>query len=134
MNDCIYSVGEATVFSPLDCNTCFKQALVPEEDKNMTAFVCYAGRYRYNRVPFGVHNATVNLQRALDSLLSRYRWQNLPKYIDDVSIISKRNAEHLEHFKEVLEVLEAGGVPLKFKNCDLFMKHVMYLGAENISR
>lgn len=46
MEDCIESLGEATVLSTLDCNGGFWEVPIPEENKNKTAFVCYAGTYR----------------------------------------------------------------------------------------
>lgn len=72
-DDCIGSLGEAKVFSTLDCSSSFWQLPVLQGDKNKMAFFCHAGTYRSCRGPFGLHNATETFQRALDILLLQYR-------------------------------------------------------------
>ena len=46
INECIVSLGEATIFSTLDCNAGFRQVVVAPEDGEKTAFVCHEGAYQ----------------------------------------------------------------------------------------
>jgi len=41
MDECIDSLGDARVFSPLDCNAGYWQIPVAEQDKHRTAFTCH---------------------------------------------------------------------------------------------
>ena len=43
MDECIDSLGNARVFSTLECNAGYWQIPVAEEDKQLTAFTCHSG-------------------------------------------------------------------------------------------
>ena len=73
MDDYIDSLGEATVFSTLECNSGYWQIPVAEEDREKTAFVCHAGLYQYLRMRFGLTNAPATFQRTLDIILSPFK-------------------------------------------------------------
>ena len=70
MDDCIDSLGSATIFSTLDCNAGYWQLPVAERDRQKTAFVCHSGLFQYIRMPFGLKNAPASFQRTLDILLA----------------------------------------------------------------
>ena len=69
MDDCIDFLGDAKVFSTLDCNSGYWQIPVANEDRDKTTFVCHEGAYRYIRLPFGLSNAPATFQRAIDMIL-----------------------------------------------------------------
>ena len=49
-------------------------------------------------------------------------------YLDDIIILSKTEEEHLEHLRTIFERLREAGLKLKMSKCDLFKKHIQYLG------
>jgi len=57
MDECIDSLGDARVFSTLDCNAGYWQIPVAEEDKHLTAFTCHSGAWQCVRLSFGLYNA-----------------------------------------------------------------------------
>jgi len=69
MDGCIDFLGDAKVFSTLDCNSGNWQIPVADEDRVETTFVCHEGAYRYIRLPFGLSNAPATFQRAIDMIL-----------------------------------------------------------------
>jgi len=73
MDDCLDSLGDATVFSTLDCNSGYWQILVAAEDREKTTFTSHTGLFRFLRLPFGLVNAPGAFQRALDVILSGLR-------------------------------------------------------------
>jgi len=105
MDECIDSLGEATIFSTLDCNAGYWQVAIAPEDREKTAFVCHEGAYQYKRMPFGPTNAPATFQRALDIILSGVKWQSCLIYIDDVIVYSKTGEEHIGHVDHVLRLL-----------------------------
>jgi len=66
MDECIDSLGEATIFSTLDCNAGYWQVAIAPEDREKTAFVCHECACQYKRTPFGLTNDPATFQRALD--------------------------------------------------------------------
>jgi len=46
MDECMDSLGEATIFLTLDCNAGYWQVAIEHEDREKTAFVCQEGAYQ----------------------------------------------------------------------------------------
>ena len=70
IHDCVDSLGDARIFTTLDCDTGYRQVPVAPEDREKTTFTSYLGTYRYVRMPFGLRNASAKFQQALDMTLS----------------------------------------------------------------
>ena len=49
-------------------------------------------------------------------------------YLDDILIFSKNAAEHEEHLKEVLKMLEQNRFYAKLSKCDFIRSELLYLG------
>lgn len=60
-----------------------------------TTLVCHT--YQYNLMPFGLSNLPTTLQRALDFILTKFKWLAGLIYLDDVIIYSKSVEEHIRH-------------------------------------
>ena len=102
IDDWVNSLGDAQISTTFDCNAVYWQVPVAPEDRDKTTFTSYLGTYRYVRMPFGLRNAPPTFQRALDIILSVFRWQMCLIYLDDV-IEFPRNAEtHLRHVDKVV--------------------------------
>ena len=128
MDEYIDSLGEATVFTTLDCNSGYWQIEMDERDRDKTTFTSHAGLYRFMRMPFGLKNAPATFQRAVDIILSRVKWQCALVYIDDVIVYSRTIEEHFSHVREVLTLLRQSGITLKLRKCAFFESSVEYLG------
>ena len=98
------------------------------KDRHKTAFVRHSGTYECLRMPFGLTNAPASFQRALDMILTKYKWKTCLVYLDDVIIFSKTVEEHIQHVDEVLSYLAKAGVTLKIAKCKFFTTTVEYLG------
>ena len=57
MEDCIDSLGDAAVFSTLDCNSGYWKIPADPSDREKTTFTTLCGTFRYKRMPFGLNNA-----------------------------------------------------------------------------
>ena len=102
MDECLDTLGEAKVFSTLDCNSGYWQMPFTEKDRPKTTFTCHAGTYQFNRMPFGLMNAPATFHRMLDILLSGYRWKSCLIYLDDIIIFSKNYETHLQDVDVIL--------------------------------
>jgi len=130
MDECIDSLGEATIFSTLYCNSGYWQVAIAPGDREKTAFVCHEGTYQYKRMPFGLTNAPAKFQRALDIILSGVKWQSCLIYLDNVIVYSKTEEEHIGHVDHVLRLLRDAVVTLRPPKCRFFRTTVEYLGHE----
>ena len=128
MDECLDSLGDAVVFSTLDCNSGYWQIPVAERDRDKTAFVSHFGLYRWLRMPFGLKNAPATFQRAADVILAAVKWQFALVYLDDVIVYSKSVEEHFDHLAYVLRLLQKAGLTLKLPKCEFFRESVDYLG------
>ena len=128
IDDCLDSLGDAEIFTTLDCNAGYWQVPVAPEDRDKTTFASYLGTFRYTRMPFGLRNAPATFQRALDIILSGVRCQSCLIYLDDVIVFSRSSDEHLRHVDEILTLLRRAGITLKLTKCSFFQPMVDYLG------
>ena len=131
MDDHLDSLGDAAVFTTLDCNSGYWQVPIAPKDRDKTTFKTHLGTYRHLRMPFGLRNAPVTFQRALDTILSGVRWQTCLIYLDDMIIFFKDIKDiksHLGHVDEILTLLGQAGSTLKLKKCEFFQPRVDYLG------
>jgi Reverse transcriptase (RNA-dependent DNA polymerase) len=116
MDECIDSLGDAVVFSTLDCNSGYWQIPLDEADRDKTTFSSHAGTFRFLRIPFGFRNAPATFQRAFDIILSVLKWRTSLVYLDDIIIYSTSREDHYHHVDEVLTTLGKAGLSLKLKN------------------
>lgn len=79
-------------------------------------------------MPFGLTNAPATFQRAIDIILSNYKWRNCLVYLDDIIIFSKNVDDHFQDVEQVLVQLQHAGISLKLKKCAWFANKVKYLG------
>ena len=94
MDECIDSLGEANVFTTLDCNSGYWQIPVAAKDQDKTTITCQEGTYRYKRMPFGLTNAPATFQRTRHCTLC-FQVEKLPR-------LSGRRHCFLSRFKVTL--------------------------------
>ena len=128
MDDCIDSLGDATIFTTLDANSGYWQLPLDPDDRDKSTFTTFLGTFRFLRMRFGLRNAPATFQRALDIILSGVRWQTCLVYIDDVIIFSRTIEDHFVHLDHVLTLLRNAGITLKLSKCTFFHSEVDYLG------
>jgi Reverse transcriptase (RNA-dependent DNA polymerase) len=128
MDECIDSLGDALVFTTLDCNSGYWQIPVHPGDRDKTTFTSHYGIYRFLRLPFGLRNAPATFQRAIDIILSGIKWKTCLVYLGDFIVFSGSRSAHLAHAAEVLTLLGNAGLSLKLKKCHFFWETVDYLG------
>jgi hypothetical protein len=128
MDEGVDSLGDATVFTTIDCNSGYLQITIHPDDRDKTTFTSHYGTYQFLRLPFGLRNAPETFQRAIDIILSGVKWKTCLVYLEDVIVLSGSRSAHLAHVAEVLTLLGNAGLSLKLKKCHFFSETVGYLG------
>jgi len=128
MDDCLDSLGDAKMFSTLDCNTGYWQFPAAAEDRDKTTFTSHTGLFRFLRLPSSLMNAPASFPRLLDIILSGFRLKTFLVYFDDVIVFSRTVEEHIRAFREVLLLRKKAGFSMEPSKCHLFQPEVEFLG------
>jgi hypothetical protein len=70
---------------------------VCEEGKEKTTFTTPWGMFMYKKMPFGMMNVGATFQRAMAIDFVGENYKLMVIYLDDITILSKSDDEHLQH-------------------------------------
>ena len=77
---------------------------------------------------FGLVNAPATFQAVMDRLFHPYLDKFVVCYLDDILVYSKDIEEHLEHLRQVFDVLRWEQLYAKVSKCHWAQPQVEYLG------
>ena len=126
IDDLLDKLQGAKVFSSLDLLSGYHQIRLVDSDVPKTAFRTPFGLYEYRVMPFGLMNAPSVFMACMNDLFSHLPFCTV--YLDDILIFSANEAEHIEHVRQVLNILQEHQYLLKLSKCDFFKPEVAYLG------
>ena len=69
MNEIVDRAGQSNVISKLDLAKGFHQIPVKKQDRDKTTFVSPVGKFKYQRMPFGLRNAPAVFQQMIERAL-----------------------------------------------------------------
>lgn len=127
----LYNMGGAKVFSTMDLQSAYNQIVVAPEDREKTAFIHRSGLYEFIRMPFGLRNAPSTFQRFMNMMLASGSAQlrsYVMAYLDDVVVFSKTVEEHAAQLQAVLSMLSRHGLKVKLSKCSFAVTRTKYLG------
>ena len=129
----LYSMGDAKVFTTMDLHSAYNQIEVAPEHRNKTAFIHRTGLYEYTRMPFGLINAPGSFQRFINTLIQsginrEQLYIYILAYLDDLIVFSKTFEEHMDHLSTIFKILSLHGLKLKLSKCTFAATRVQYLG------
>ena len=89
--------------SLLDGYSGYNQILFHEDDRDKTTFTTLWGTFHYVKIPFGLKNVGATFQRAMDIAFANEKDVSLVVYLDDLTVFSNSDEEHLYHLKIVFQ-------------------------------
>ena len=117
----------AKLFSTIDLTSAYYHIGLSEEASEKSAFITPWGKWKFNRVPFGLREAPGIFQNLMDQILAGVDYAMA--YLDDLIIFSSDSyEEHLTYLEEIMHSLETTGLKVKQSKCHWFVEEVQYLG------
>jgi len=107
-------VGASRIFL-LDGFSGYNQIMVHPDDQEKTTFTTPWGTFKYVKMPFGLKNAGATFQRAMDIAFAKEIHDFLVIYLDDLTVFSKSDQQHLDHLGQVFIKCRKYGISLNPK-------------------
>ena len=120
-------IGRSKWITVTDCKSGYWQLGVRERDKWLTAFVCDAGLFEFNRAPFGLKCSGNTFVRAIEVILRPIR-NFAASFVDDMAVHSNQWGEHLCHLNQFLRTVRDAGLTLSLKKCKWAQPQVKFCG------
>jgi superoxide dismutase len=93
------------MLSFLDCYSRYHQISLAKEDEEKIAFITPFGAFCYTYMPFGLKNARVTYQRAIQTCLDDHWGKRVEAYVDDVVIKTEKSENFIEDLQLVFNSL-----------------------------
>ncbi|PKI72750.1 hypothetical protein CRG98_006835 [Punica granatum] len=126
--DLFDQLGEAQWFSKLDLRSGYYQVRIAEGDEPKTTCVTRYGSYKFLVMPFGLTNALATFCTLMNKVLHPFLDRFVVVYLDDNVVYSQSLEDHVEHLRQVFEVLRENSLYVKREKCAFDKRKVPFLG------
>ncbi len=125
----LHTLGGNRWFTCCDLLSSFWQQPLHPDDRHYTAFSLPGlGQLQWTVVPMGLKNSPQVQQRTMERILRGLDADHTMCYIDDVVVATRTFQEHLVSLDLMFRRLEAAGLVLKFRKCEIARPSIAYLG------
>ena len=114
------------IFTVIDMSNCYWHKKLDEESSLLCMFNTPFGRYKFNRLPFGICVASDVAQRMVDDNFSDI--SGVIAVHDDIIIAGKDTEEHDNALKQVLKHARSRNIKFNRSKVQLHVNQVKYLG------
>ena len=126
VDDTLARLRGASVFSTLDLTSGFWQIPLAKDCSDLATFITPFGRFKFNRLPFGITSAPEIFQRRLQQLLDDVPGALV--FIDDIIVFGDTMSKHDEALDKTCQRLNSAGLTLNETKCHYRQSQVKFLG------
>ncbi|UYV71319.1 hypothetical protein LAZ67_8002616 [Cordylochernes scorpioides] len=114
------------LFNKLDLSKAYHQIEMDDISKKYLVVSTHKGLYKYNRLAFGIKNASEIFQKTMESFFSGIN--DVYIYFDDILIASEDLENHLDILKRTLNILKENNFTINKNKCLFVKNEIEYLG------
>ena len=126
VDETLARLSGAKVFSKLDANSGFCQIPLAKSSQLLTTFITPSGRYKFNKLPFGISSVPEHFQKRMSEILRGL--DGVVCQMDDVLVFGRDQAEHDTRLTAVLKQIESAGATLNPDKCEFSCRRLKFLG------
>lgn len=115
-------------FSKLDLRAGYHQIRIAEGDEFKTAFQTHSGHFEFKVMSFGLAGGPSTFNGAMCVTLKPVNRVCVLVFFDDILVFSKTLSEHVQHVRQVLELLRKDQWLVKYSKCAFGQQRIAYLG------
>ncbi|KAJ9511709.1 hypothetical protein QJQ45_018011 [Haematococcus lacustris] len=128
IDDLFDKLAGKRVFSSLDLQSGYHQIRITEEDVPNTAFLTPMGQFQFKVLCFGLTNAPATFQRMMNNVFKPLINECVLVYIDDNLVMSNTPEEHVQHLRQVLQLMRENKFYAKLAKCEFNKTQLAFLG------
>ena len=121
-----FQMSGASYFSKLGASSGYWQIKVDEQSPNLLTFGTPSGRYRFKRLPYGIHSASEAFQREITSIILDITGSANSQ--DDFVVWGKTLQEHDERMRKVFLKIRESDLKLNKTKCQIRRQSVVFFG------
>ena len=126
IEEVLYDLNGATVFSKIDLKWGFHQVELDEDSRDITTFVTHRGLYRYRRLMFGITSAPEKYQKIISDVLAGCK--GVANITDDLVVYGADLSEHGANLHKVLTRLREKGLTVNGDKCQFRLPKLTFFG------
>ena len=126
LEDIVYLVNGATMFSKIDLMKAFHQLEIDDEFRHLTTITTPLGLLRYKRLHMGISCASELFSEHIRVLLQGLEGQL--NMTDDILVFGRSTHEHNRNLHRVLRRLEESGLTANIGKCQLYKQKLTFFG------
>ena len=126
LDDIIYDLNGATIFSKVDLKEGYHQLELDVNSRYITTFSTHLGLFRYKRLSFGINAAAEKFQEVISTAIGDI--SNTKNISDDIIVYGKNVQEHDQALHKLLKRLSDLNLTLNKKKCQFYTSSIEYYG------